>query len=84
VIFRANSYAPQEYVLPIGNEGPIELYIYYGQAASTKSIGYLRFNSPNRVRFILDSSKIVDAYLESGTFAVKKMQDKKETRWKDL
>ena len=53
-------------MLPFEKQGPVELYIYYGQATSTKSIGYLRFNTPNRLKFILDSSKIVSVELESG------------------
>ena len=60
------------------------MYIYYGQLTSTKSIGYLRFNSPNRVKFILDSSKIVSVELERGQFTACKMQDKKESKWKDI
>lgn len=33
------------------NEGPVEVYIFYGQVASTKTIGYLRFNTPNKLQF---------------------------------
>jgi molecular chaperone DnaK (HSP70) len=84
IIFSANSSAPGQYLMPFDFPGPLEVYIYYGQASSTKSIGYMRFRGPNRVRFLLDASKVVSVELEKGSFSVCRLQDKKETKWADI
>jgi UDP-N-acetylglucosamine transferase subunit ALG13 len=81
VVFGCNCKIPGENVLTFANEGPIEMYIYYGQNISRKSIGYIRFNTPNKIRFTIDNSKIVSAHLDSGAFLVGKFYELKEERW---
>lgn len=71
-------------MLSFGNEGPVEMYVYYEHNISRKSIAYVRFNTPNRIRFTLDSSKIVSAKLDIGSFAVCKFYERKEERWGEL
>ena len=77
LIFAGNSAVPDQSLMSFGNEGPIEMYIYYGQNVSTKSIGYLRFQTPNRIKFTLDSNKIVDVQLENSQPDILKLYDKK-------
>ena len=54
------------------------MYIYYGQETSRKTIGYIRFKTPNKIKFVLDSSKIVHVSPSVSTFDVCKFYDKKE------
>ena len=84
MIFKCIGVVPDENVLSFNDMGPVELYIYYGHVVSTRTIGYVRFNSPNRVKFILDKNKIVNVKLDCGEFLVCKMQDKKEAKWSEL
>ena len=57
------------------------MFIYYGQSTSRKSIGYVRFSTPNKIRFSIDSDKILQANVELGDFEVYKFSDKKEKKW---
>jgi hypothetical protein len=68
---------PAHNLISFGNEGAIEMYIYYGQNVSTKSIGYLRFQTPNRVKFTLDANKIVAVQLDNSQPDILKLYDKK-------
>lgn len=60
------------------------MYIYYGHRISRKTIGYLRFQTPNKIRFFLDSNKIVTAKLDISNFETQKFYDKKEDKWFEL
>jgi hypothetical protein len=60
------------------------MYICYGQNTTRKSIAYVRFNTPNKIRFTLDPSKIVGAKLDYGSFTVCKFYDKREEKWAEL
>jgi hypothetical protein len=84
IIFSANCKVPSENLLTFGNEGPVEMYIYNAQPTSRKTIGYVRFQTPNKIRFILDSSKVVTAILENPPFDFYRFYDKKEEKWIEL
>jgi hypothetical protein len=84
VLFGCNCKLPGENVLSFGNEGPVEMFVCYGQSTSRKAIAYVRFNTPNKVRFSLDGNKIVGAKLESGAFTVCKFYEKREEQWSYL
>jgi hypothetical protein len=40
------------------------MFIYYGQSTTRKTIGYVRFSTPNKIRFSIDFDKIIRADVE--------------------
>lgn len=57
------------------------MYVYYDQNVSTKSIGYFRLKTPNKITFTLDSNKIIHIKPVYNNFEVYNFHEKKEERW---